>query len=196
MTTNELKSVPITITELRRRLPVNTRYIGSYIGYMNTRVIGNTGVTDLIKPKDELTARRRVVKQTAYEMESLFETGPRSGRVAGLTWHAVKARIEDNKIIITHWTDSENATDFMKIWFELSVCKEYTHKETGNTKTVTGILHTVHPSKDYSDMESRRLQTNDPRIVWEEDDPTEDGSWEYIDYSFGFKEEEPGYIPP
>ena len=78
---------------------MGTEYTGEFIGAMNTRIIGNLGVTNLVKPENERIARRRVLKQ-ASEMVSEFLDGPRAGKCIYLTWKGVWAQEDTDGSIV------------------------------------------------------------------------------------------------
>lgn len=202
--TNQSNSTPISIAQVRRLLAVGTNYKAAYIGELNMRVIGNTGVTDLVKPEDERIAGRRVLKQSTYEMISAITSGPKEGRETGLTWQGMKARLENNRIILTlnetHTVNDQDkpySKDFLAIWFELPVKKQYISNDTGDIKTVTGILQTTDPLRVGEMMDAREISTISPNIIWHDEDPTnqDEGDWEYVDWSFEFDHEVAENLP-
>jgi hypothetical protein len=104
------------LTELRKLLTVGVEFDAEAIGGMNTRVLSNLGVTSLKKPDSEIFTRRRVVKQTAREMVTVYLSGPKEGREIHCDWKGVKARQFDGGDIILTMTDNGREEDFLRIW--------------------------------------------------------------------------------
>lgn len=72
----------------------------------------------------------------------------------------------------------------------LSVEKSYFHSPTERTKTLEGEIVTADPERIRQAMKDRKLQTNDPRIDWNEDFEEGNG-WHYEDFSFDIVEQTP-----
>ena len=94
----------MTIAEVRRRLPVGTEFTAEFINPVGRAKFG----------EGQHTSRRRVTKQSAREMVSLFLDGPKEGKEIFLGWKNTKAREEDGSIIFT-MTDTGSPQDFLKI---------------------------------------------------------------------------------
>jgi hypothetical protein len=75
----------MTITEVRRRLPVGTEFTGEFLN-------------PLRPDNPHIIARRKIVKQTASQMVSVFLEGAKLGEKIYLDWKGTKAREEDGKI--------------------------------------------------------------------------------------------------
>ena len=97
----------LSIVELKRRLPVGAEFTATFIGPLNTRVIGNGMVTDL--PHPCMVTKRRVYKQ-GEEMSSMFLDGPKAGKFIFLDWKGIKAREDGGAIILT-----DAGEDFLRI---------------------------------------------------------------------------------
>jgi hypothetical protein len=97
----------MTIAELRRLLPVDKEWTGEYLGG-SLVVLGNAGSTTF---HPNPPARRRVIKQSAYEMKSMMLDGPKANQVVYHNWKGTKARKENDAIILT----DETGRDFLKI---------------------------------------------------------------------------------
>jgi hypothetical protein len=68
---------------------------------MNTHVIGNGTITNLVKPESERITRRRVVKQGS-KMVSLILSGPKMDQEIDLSWPLTVAREDtDGNIVLT-----------------------------------------------------------------------------------------------
>jgi len=91
----------LSIAEVKRRLCVGTEYTGEFVGNMNTHVIGNGTITNLVKPESERITRRRVVKQGS-KMVSLILSGPKMDQEIDLSWPLTVAREDtDGNIVLT-----------------------------------------------------------------------------------------------
>lgn len=81
----------------------------------------------------------------------------------------------------------------------VAVKKSYSNPKFDWELTLCGEMKIKAPSyeeaeKKFEEMRAinnaNPLQTNDPRIVWEENDSLKSGDWEYIDFSFGLDNDE------
>lgn len=115
----------LSIAEVKRRLPVGTEYVGEYVGG-NARNVKLGG----------RIARRRVTKQTSYEMTSEVLTGPNSGSIPHLTWQGQKAREDDGAIIILDHQGDQ--------YFRITIGKDLPIEDNAKTDLPK-------PTKDVSD---------------------------------------------
>lgn len=95
--------VPVSVAEVRRRLPVGTEFTGEFIG-INAKNC---------RPGMQVT-RRRVVKNSSHELESVMLNGPQKDGLIHLNWKHVAAGERDGNIILT-MTETKPPEKFLKI---------------------------------------------------------------------------------
>lgn len=99
------QSKKLSRAEVMRRLPVRTQFTGEFIG--KNRQICRPGM---------VVCRRRVLKQTSYEMICLLLDGPKAGSHSHVTWREVQALEREGAIILV-MTETDPPEEFLKITF-------------------------------------------------------------------------------
>jgi hypothetical protein len=93
---------PISIAEVRRRLPIGTKI---KVDYPRTVIHGNCGQV----VHEGSTQFRKVVKQTHYEMISSNED-----KKVHCSWSGTKAKADENSIYLFHESNDEWYAKFTK----------------------------------------------------------------------------------
>lgn len=94
---------PLSLTALRRLLPPETEFVGEFIGKNR----------QICKPGMEV-CRRKVLKNSSYELVSLLLDGPKAGQTAHMTWKFCQACQRDGSIILLN-KESEPPEEFLKL---------------------------------------------------------------------------------
>lgn len=95
----------LSITKVREQLPEGREFTGEFIG-LNAK---------FCRPGMQVT-RRRVVKNSSYQLLSRFLDGPQKGRLIYLAWKGLTAEDVDGAVILTKTVDGEPEA-FLKITF-------------------------------------------------------------------------------
>lgn len=93
----------ITIAQLKRRLPVGTKYTAEFIG-VNRR---------FCKPGMEVT--RRIVSKQTSEMVSILLDGPLHGRNIYMKWAGTTADEREGSIYVSGMDEFGTPDEFLKI---------------------------------------------------------------------------------